>query len=596
MRDVSTKAPQQRRGSATPRMPARSEPAPSRTATRCARRSCARCRGRAGSTRRSRRSTAPARELAAAAAEIGIETLGDLLWHLPHGHRDRAGVARVADLRIGEQATVMVERPLGAGAPDPAAQPAARRGGGRRRQRADEGRLVQPGLPRRAPAARHPAAAQRQARPLAASASPRTRSSPAGAPDRPGRPAHDRDRPGPQRDREPARRNRLREWAGRRSTRAGDAIEPLPAELRARRGLAGRGRRAALRPLPRLARARRRAARDRLAFEELCLHQAALAMRRGARATAAPAVAIEPSRASSSTAGSARCRSSPPATSARRFDEIDADLAAGPADAAAADGGGGLGQDGGRRVRDAARARGRPPGGDDGADRDARRAARGDARQAARAARRSRSRCSPGRRPRRAGARRSTGSRTGELGLVDRHPRADRARRRVRAASPSASSTSSTASACASGRRSTPRARGDAAPHIAAHDRDPDPADALADRLRRPRRDDDPRAARPAGGRSRPGWWGRRSAPAPTASSATACARAARPTSSARWSPTRRSCGRRRRASRRSGCARGELAGFRRRPAARPDVARARRRRRWRSSSPGAPTCWSRRP
>ena len=46
--------------------------------------------------------------LAAAAVEIGIETLSDLLWHVPHGHRDRAGVREVADLRIGEEATVMV--------------------------------------------------------------------------------------------------------------------------------------------------------------------------------------------------------------------------------------------------------------------------------------------------------------------------------------------------------------------------------------------------------------------------------------------------------------------------------------------------------
>ncbi len=47
-------------------------------------------------------------KLAAAAAEIGIKTLGDLLWHVPHGHRDRAGIREVADLRIGEEATVMV--------------------------------------------------------------------------------------------------------------------------------------------------------------------------------------------------------------------------------------------------------------------------------------------------------------------------------------------------------------------------------------------------------------------------------------------------------------------------------------------------------
>ena len=80
-----------------------------RTATRCARVGCARCRARAGSPRRSRSLQGAGPKLAEAAAEIGIETLGDLLWHVPHGHRDRAEVREVADLRIGEEATVLVE-------------------------------------------------------------------------------------------------------------------------------------------------------------------------------------------------------------------------------------------------------------------------------------------------------------------------------------------------------------------------------------------------------------------------------------------------------------------------------------------------------
>ena len=66
----------------------------------------------------------------------------------------------------------------------------------------------------------------------------------------------------------------------------------------------------------------------------------------------------------------------------------------------------------------------------------------------------------------------------------------------------------------------------------------------------------------PAGGRSRPGWWGRRSAPAPTSSSASGCARGARPTSSARWSRSPRSCRPRRRAPRPSGSRAGEFADF----------------------------------
>src|SRR4051794_19731245 len=48
-------------------------------------------------------------KLAAAAEEMGIATLGDLLRHLPRGYRDRAEPVRLADLRLGEEATVEVE-------------------------------------------------------------------------------------------------------------------------------------------------------------------------------------------------------------------------------------------------------------------------------------------------------------------------------------------------------------------------------------------------------------------------------------------------------------------------------------------------------
>jgi ATP-dependent DNA helicase RecG len=48
-------------------------------------------------------------KLAAAAEEMGIASLGDLLRHLPHGYRDRAQPVRLADLRLGEEATVEVE-------------------------------------------------------------------------------------------------------------------------------------------------------------------------------------------------------------------------------------------------------------------------------------------------------------------------------------------------------------------------------------------------------------------------------------------------------------------------------------------------------
>jgi ATP-dependent DNA helicase RecG len=48
-------------------------------------------------------------KLAAAAEEMGIASLGDLLRHLPHSYRDRADPVRLAELKLGEEATVEVE-------------------------------------------------------------------------------------------------------------------------------------------------------------------------------------------------------------------------------------------------------------------------------------------------------------------------------------------------------------------------------------------------------------------------------------------------------------------------------------------------------
>jgi ATP-dependent DNA helicase RecG len=48
-------------------------------------------------------------KLSAAAAEMEIESLGDLLRHVPHSYRDRANPVGLGDLRLGEEATVEVE-------------------------------------------------------------------------------------------------------------------------------------------------------------------------------------------------------------------------------------------------------------------------------------------------------------------------------------------------------------------------------------------------------------------------------------------------------------------------------------------------------
>ena len=48
-------------------------------------------------------------KLAEAAAELGIEDLGDLLRHIPHTYRDAAAPMGIGDLRLGEEATVEVK-------------------------------------------------------------------------------------------------------------------------------------------------------------------------------------------------------------------------------------------------------------------------------------------------------------------------------------------------------------------------------------------------------------------------------------------------------------------------------------------------------
>src|SRR5438874_2933579 len=48
-------------------------------------------------------------KLAAAAADMGLGSVGDILLHTPHSYRDRAEPRKLAELRIGEEATVEVD-------------------------------------------------------------------------------------------------------------------------------------------------------------------------------------------------------------------------------------------------------------------------------------------------------------------------------------------------------------------------------------------------------------------------------------------------------------------------------------------------------
>ena len=266
--------------------------------------------------------------------EIGIETLGDLLWHVPHGHRDRAGVREVADLRIGEQATVMVN-----------VRSARVRPTRRRNLRLVEAAVADESGPMKAVWFNQTYLAERL--------QPGTRLLLNGKLDRSGfRVATHEVVSGGRAGSGPAglhttgivpvhnasarlSANRLREWVWQAVDRGGDAIEPLPAELRARRRLAERGRRAAQRALSRLARPRR-ARRATGSRSRSCA-----CTRRRWRCAAAPAatarsaVAIEPTgragrslarlaavRAHRATSGGRSRRSTPTSPAARPMQRL----------------------------------------------------------------------------------------------------------------------------------------------------------------------------------------------------------------------------------------------------------------------------------
>ncbi len=275
-------------------------------------------------------------KLSAAAAGIGIETLSDLLWHVPHGHRQQGDLKQVGELRLGEDATVMVS------VRDARVRPTRRRN-----LRLVEANVADASGPMKAVWFNQAYLAERLR--------PGTRLLLNGKLDRSGFRVKTHEfvagagvaadtgaraiAPGSSNGHtgihttgvvpvhnathglSPAR---LREWMWQAMAAAPDAIEPLPGELRARRRLPG------------VADALHRAhfpdspeqvalARSRLAFEELCLHQAALALRRGARRGSRPGIAL----------GSAgglvaswldSLPFEPTAGQLAAFDEIDADL------------------------------------------------------------------------------------------------------------------------------------------------------------------------------------------------------------------------------------------------------------------------------
>jgi ATP-dependent DNA helicase RecG len=217
----------------------------------------------------------------AAAAELGIENVGDLLWHLPHGYRDRTAMAEIADLRIGESTTVLAE------VRSTRVRPIRRRG----LRAIVEAEVADSSGPMKAVWFNQAWVAEK-VRPGAKvllhgkldRSSFRVEAHELVSDDNgdgglhttgivPVHPASERLKPAV-----------LRDWAHQAIAIAPNAIEPVPAEVRVRLGLPAVGD--ALRGVH-FPEEREAAdlARRRLAFEELFLHQAALAARRRRRRT-----------------------------------------------------------------------------------------------------------------------------------------------------------------------------------------------------------------------------------------------------------------------------------------------------------------------
>ncbi|MGD9737604.1 MAG: ATP-dependent DNA helicase RecG [Solirubrobacterales bacterium] len=126
---------------------------------------------------------------------------------------------------------------------------------------------------------------------------------------------------------EALRPQRIREWAEQAVGLARNAVEGLPAELRARRRLAAVGDAIAAAHFPE-SEEELAAARERLAFEELFLHQALLASRKRSRRAARPAPRLGPP-GERVAAWLETLPFAPTGDQRNAFAEIDADLEAG---------------------------------------------------------------------------------------------------------------------------------------------------------------------------------------------------------------------------------------------------------------------------
>ena len=227
-------------------------------------------------------------KLSAAAAEMGIATLGDLLRHLPHGYRNRAQPVGLADLRLGEEATVEVEvirakvRPtrrrrltiLEAAVRDATGQ--AKAVWFNRAWLADRLQTGTRLLLRGKFEKRGLNVSEHEFLDSGEDAGLHTTGIV------PVHPASERIRP-----------QRIREWAWQAIPQARHAVEPIPGRLRRELRLAAAEDALVASHFPPDEHAAE-AARERLAFEELFLYQASLISRRGRRVSGDRGIALPP--------------------------------------------------------------------------------------------------------------------------------------------------------------------------------------------------------------------------------------------------------------------------------------------------------------
>ncbi len=226
-------------------------------------------------------------KLAAAAAEMGISSLGDLLRHLPHGYRDRASPVGLGNLKLGEEATVEVEvsraklRPtrrrrltiLEADVFDSSGK--AKAVWFNRAWLADR---LQPGTRLLLHGKLEKRGFNVAEHELLDGATESAGLHTTGIV--PVHPASERLRP-----------QRIREWVWQATPRARHAVEPIPGRLRRELRMAGATDSIVASHFPADEHAAE-AARERLAFEELFLYQAALVSRRGRRVSGGRSVPL----------------------------------------------------------------------------------------------------------------------------------------------------------------------------------------------------------------------------------------------------------------------------------------------------------------